>query len=254
MREEHQEKLFKDSMKLAKEQAKERETSNDSPAAERKDFGFVTVSVGDGLTTIFKDLGADEIIAGGQTMNPSTDDILQAVNRINATTVFILPNNKNIIMAANQVSELAEDKEVIVIPTSTVPQGITALISFLPEASPEENKEAMTEAISVVKTGQLTYAVRNTTIDGMEINEGDYMAVGDKSILAVGKNIRQVIADMMDAMVDDDSEIITIYFGDEVDEEDAAAVEKMIGEKYPECEVELHDGGQPIYYYVISVE
>ncbi len=252
MREEHQEKLFKDSMKLAKEQASERKQS--AALAKHKEFGFVTVSVGDGLSAIFKELGADEVIEGGQTMNPSTDDLLKAVERINADTVFILPNNKNIIMAANQVAELAEGKEVIVIPTSTVPQGITALISFLPETSAEENKEAMVNAISVVKTGQLTYAVRNTTIDGMEISEGDYMAVGDKSILAVGKDMRQVIADMMDEMVDDDSEIITIYSGAEVSDEDAASVEKMIAEKYPECEVELHEGGQPIYYYVISVE
>ncbi|MCR5785880.1 MAG: DAK2 domain-containing protein [Eubacterium sp.] len=257
MREEHQEKLFKDSLKLAEQQAAEKEAEKEEKSEEKadfKDFGFVTVSIGDGLNSIFKDLGADEVIAGGQTMNPSTDDILQAVNKINAGTVFILPNNKNIVMAANQVVDLAEGKEVIVIPTSTVPQGIAALIGFIPEASAEENKEAMLEAISVVKTGQLTYAVRNTTIDGMEINEGDYMAVGDKSILAVGKDIRQVICDMMDEMVDDDSEIISIYYGDEVNEDDASSVEKMISEKYPECEVELHEGGQPIYYYVISVE
>ena len=258
MREEHQERLFKDSQKLAEQQAaqvaEEKQNETLHADSEHKQFGFVAVSVGEGLTQIFKDLGVDKVIAGGQTMNPSTDDLLQAVNAINADTVFILPNNKNIVMAANQVVDLAEDKEVIIIPTSTIPQGITALISFVSEASAEENRDTMLESIEIVKTGQLTYAVRNTTIDGMEIQEGDYMAVGDKNILAVGKDMKQVIAAMMDAMVDADSEIITIYSGEDVSAEDATSVCEMITATYPNCEVELHEGGQPIYYYVISVE
>ena len=255
MREEHQEKLFKDSMKLAEEQKKEEEAKKaEQPPVEMKQFGFVSVSIGDGINQIFRDLGVDEVIAGGQTMNPSTDDLLQAVERIPAKTVYILPNNKNIILAANQVIDLVEDKEVIIIPSKSIPQGITALINFIPEDTAAENAEHMTEGIGMVKTGELTYAVRNTTIDGTEIREGDYMAIDDNGISSVGPEMNAVIDGMFEAMVDEDSEIITLYYGEEVSEEEAQGVAERIEEKYPDCEVEVYNGGQPIYYYVVSVE
>ena len=255
MREEHQEKLFKDSMKLAEEQKKEEEAKKAEQAPlELKQFGFVSVSIGEGVNQIFRDLGVDEVIAGGQTMNPSTDDLLQAVERIPAKTVYILPNNKNIILAANQVIDLVEDKEVIIIPSKSIPQGITALINFIPEDTAAENAEHMTEGIGMVKTGELTYAVRNTSIDGTEIREGDYMAIDDNGISSVGPEMNAVIDGMFEAMVDEDSEIITLYYGEEVTEEEAQAVAERVEEKYPDCEVELYNGGQPIYYYVVSVE
>ena len=187
-------------------------------------------------------------------MNPSTDDLLQAVERIPAKTVYILPNNKNIILAANQVIDLVEDKEVIIIPSKSIPQGITALINFIPEDTAAENAEHMTEGIGMVKTGELTYAVRNTSIDGTEIREGDYMAIDDNGISSVGPEMNAVIDGMFEAMVDEDSEIITLYYGEEVSEEEAQAVAERIEEKYPDCEVEVYNGGQPIYYYVVSVE
>lgn len=255
MREEHQEKLFKDSVKLAEEQKKEEEAKKAEQAPlELKQFGFVSVSIGEGVNQIFRDLGVDEVIAGGQTMNPSTDDLLQAVERIPAKTVYILPNNKNIILAANQVIDLVEDKEVIIIPSKSIPQGITALINFIPEDTAAENAEHMTEGIGMVKTGELTYAVRNTSIDGTEIREGDYMAIDDNGISSVGPEMNAVIDGMFEAMVDEDSEIITLYYGEEVSEEEAQAVAERIEEKYPDCEVEVYNGGQPIYYYVVSVE
>lgn len=248
MREEHEEKLIKDASKIAAQETKE------VPKEDWKEFGFVSVSAGDGLTEIFKGLGVDEVITGGQTMNPSTEDILNAVNKVSAKTVFILPNNKNIILAAEQATYLSEDKDIVVIPTKTIPQGITALINFMPDVSKAENAERMTEEIANVKTGQLTYAVRNTTIDGMEIKEGDYMAIGDSELLSVGKDCDEVISEMMDKMVDDDSEIISLYYGEDVSEEDAVSIENKISEKYPDCEVELHKGSQPVYYYIVSVE
>lgn len=255
MREEHQERLFKDSMKLAEQQKKDEEAKKAQQApVEKKQFGFVSVSIGDGVNQIFRDLGVDEVIAGGQTMNPSTDDLLQAVERIPAETVFILPNNKNIILAANQVIDLVEDKEVIIIPSKSIPQGITALINFIPEDDAAENAEHMTEGIGMVKTGELTYAVRNTTIDGREIKEGDYMAIDDNGISSVGPEMDAVIEGMFEAMVDEDSEIITLYYGEDVTEEEAQAVAEKVEEKYPDCEVEVYNGGQPIYYYVVSVE
>lgn len=255
MREEHQERLFKDSMKLAEQQKKDEEAKKAQQApVEKKQFGFVSVSIGDGVNQIFRDLGVDEVIAGGQTMNPSTDDLLQAVERIPAETVFILPNNKNIILAANQVIDLVEDKEVIIIPSKSIPQGITALINFIPEDDAAENAEHMTEGIGMVKTGELTYAVRNTTIDGREIKEGDYMAIDDNGISSVGPEMDAVIEEMFEAMVDEDSEIITLYYGEDVTEEEAQAVAEKVEEKYPDCEVEVYNGGQPIYYYVVSVE
>ena len=254
MREEHQEKLIKDAEKLAKEQ-KEEETQKEEKAEEpRKEMGFISVSIGAGVNEIFNGLGVDYIIEGGQTMNPSTEDMLNAIDHVNADNIFILPNNKNIVLAANQAASLVEDKKIIVIPTKTIPQGITALINFIPDQSAEENAERMTEELENVKTGQVTYAVRDTVIDDKEIKQGDYMGIGDKSILAVGKDIKSTTEDMVAEMVDEESAIICIYYGEEVTEEDANALGAALEEKYPEVEVEIHFGGQPIYYYVISVE
>ena len=254
MREEHQEKLIKDAEKLAKEQ-KEEETQKEEEAEEpRKEMGFISVSIGAGVNEIFNGLGVDYIIEGGQTMNPSTEDMLNAIDHVNADNIFILPNNKNIVLAANQAASLVEDKKIIVIPTKTIPQGITALINFIPDQSAEENAERMTEELENVKTGQVTYAVRDTVIDDKEIKQGDYMGIGDKSILAVGKDIKSTTEDMVAEMIDEESAIICIYYGEEVTEEDANALGAALEEKYPEVEVEIHFGGQPIYYYVISVE
>ena len=254
MREEHQEKLIKDAEKLAKEQ-KEEETKKEEKAEEpRKEMGFISVSIGAGVNEIFNGLGVDYIIEGGQTMNPSTEDMLNAIDHVNADNIFILPNNKNIVLAANQAASLVEDKKIIVIPTKTIPQGITALINFIPDQSAEENAERMTEELENVKTGQVTYAFRDTVIDDKEIKQGDYMGIGDKSILAVGKDIKSTTEDMVAEMVDEESAIICIYYGEEVTEEDANALGAALEEKYPEVEVEIHFGGQPIYYYVISVE
>lgn len=253
MREEHQEKLIKDAEKLAKEQ-KEEETKEEKTEEPRKEMGFISVSIGAGVNEIFNGLGVDYIIEGGQTMNPSTEDMLNAIDHVNADNIFILPNNKNIVLAANQAASLVEDKKIIVIPTKTIPQGITALINFIPDQSAEENAERMTEGLENVKTGQVTYAVRDTVIDDKEIKQGDYMGIGDKSILAVGKDIKSTTEDMVAEMVDEESAIICIYYGEEVTEEDANALGAALEEKYPEVEVEIHFGGQPIYYYVISVE
>ena len=253
MREEHQEKLIKDAEKLAKEQ-KEEETKEEKTEEPRKEMGFISVSIGAGVNEIFNGLGVDYIIEGGQTMNPSTEDMLNAIDHVNADNIFILPNNKNIVLAANQAASLVEDKKIIVIPTKTIPQGITALINFIPDQSAEENAERMTEELENVKTGQVTYAVRDTVIDDKEIKQGDYMGIGDKSILTVGKDIKSTTEDMVAEMVDEESAIICIYYGEEVTEEDANALGAALEEKYPEVEVEIHFGGQPIYYYVISVE
>ena len=252
MREEHQEKLIKDAEKLAKEQAAEAEAAK--AAEPPKDYGFISVSVGKGLTEIFKELGADYRIEGGQTMNPSTEDMLNAIAKVNAKTIYIFPNNKNIVLAANQARDLTEDKEIIVVPTKTIPQGITALISFVPEKSAEENAEAMMEAISKVKTGQITYAVRDTRIDDKEIHEGDIMGIGDHGMLAVGKARADVAAATVAEMMDDESEVISIYYGADIPEDEAEELAADLEAKYPDCEVELNQGGQPIYYYVISVE
>ena len=253
MREEHQEKLIKDAEKLAKEQ-KEEETKEEKAEEPRKEMGFISVSIGAGVNEIFNGLGVDYIIEGGQTMNPSTEDMLNAIDHVNADNIFILLNNKNIVLAANQAASLVEDKKIIVIPTKTIPQGITALINFIPDQSAEENAERMTEELENVKTGQVTYAVRDTVIDDKEIKQGDYMGIGDKSILAVGKDIKSTTEDMVAEMIDEESAIICIYYGEEVTEEDANALGAALEEKYPEVEVEIHFGGQPIYYYVISVE
>ncbi len=253
MREEHQEKLIKDAEKLAKEQ-KEEETKEEKTEEPRKEMGFISVSIGAGVNEIFNGLGVDYIIEGGQTMNPSTEDMLNAIDHVNADNIFILPNNKNIVLAANQAASLVEDKKIIVIPTKTIPQGITALINFIPDQSAEENAKRMTEELENVKTGQVTYAVRDTVIDDKEIKQGDYMGIGDKSILAVGKDIKSTTEDMVAEMIDEESAIICIYYGEEVTEEDANALGAALEERYPEVEVEIHFGGQPIYYYVISVE
>ena len=252
MRLEHQEKLFKMS---EKEEAQAMEPVNVvAPAEPAKPVGFLAVSVGDGVNEIFKSLGVDYIIEGGQTMNPSTADILDAVDKVNAETIFILPNNKNIILAANQAAELTTDKNLLVIPTKTIPQGITAVINYVPELSAEENEATMMEEIGNVKTGQVTYAVRDTMIDDKEIKQGDYMGIGDKGILSVGQDMCQVTEDMVAAMVDEESELISVYYGSDVAEEDAQKLSDALAEKYPDCDVELQFGGQPIYYYVISVE
>ena len=252
MREEHQEKLIKDAQKLADANQPKEETI--IPKGPKKDMGFISVSIGDGVNEIFKGLGVDYIIEGGQTMNPSTDDMLKAIDNVNADHIFILPNNKNIVMAANQAASLVEDKDIIVIPTKTIPQGITALVNFIPDYSAEENKEAMTAEIENVKTGQVTYAVRDTEIDGKTIKQDDYMGIGDKSILSVGKELKDTTLEMVDEMIDDDSAIVSIYYGSDASEEDASEIASIITEKHPDLEVEVNNGGQPIYYYIISVE
>lgn len=240
MREEHQERLIKESEKKA-----------DEP---RKPYGFIAVSIGDGLGEIFKGIGADYLIEGGQTMNPSTEDVLNAIDCVNADTIYILPNNKNIILAAEQAKSLTADKEIVVVPSKTVPQGITALINFAPDLSPEENTRVMVTEMGKVKTGQITYAVRTTMIDGMEIHEGDIMGLGDQGMLAVGRKVEETAVSALKKMVDEDSELISIYYGCDVTEEDAQAVLEQAQEACPDCEIELHSGGQPIYYYLISVE
>lgn len=228
--------------------------ASEEPAMEHKDMGFIAVSVGEGVNEIFKSLGADYIISGGQTMNPSTDDVLSAVEKVNADHVFVLPNNKNIIMAAKQAAEICEDKEIIVIPTKTIPQGITALVNFIPELSAEDNKETMLAEIENVKTGQVTYAVRDTEIDGKEIKQNDYMGIGDKTILAVGQELEATTIEMTEQMIDEDSAMVSIYVGKEAKMEDAEKIASIITEKHSDLEVEINQGDQPIYYYIISVE
>lgn len=255
MREEHQEKLIRDAEKLAEQQANEEAAHEEKkPAEPRKAMGFIAVSIGAGMNEIFKELGADYIIEGGQTMNPSTEDMLNAIDRVNADTVFILPNNKNIVLAANQAKLLVEEKEIIVIPTKTVPQGITAIINFMPDADAKTNEEAMLEEIKNVKTGQVTYAVRDTHIDDKEIHEGDIMGIGDSGILAVGKDLEETTKELIANLVDEDSELISIYYGEEVSEEDAEKFTEEITELYPDVDVDIQFGGQPIYYYVLAVE
>ncbi|MBE5856340.1 MAG: DAK2 domain-containing protein [Lachnospiraceae bacterium] len=221
---------------------------------EHKDYGFITVSVGEGMSEIFSGLGADFIIEGGQTMNPSTEDMLNAIDKVNADTIFILPNNKNIVLAANQAASLTEGKNVVVIPTKTVPQGITSIINFVPDAGVEENVAAMNEAIALVRTGQVTYAVRDTVIDDKEIKQGDYMGIGDSGILSVGEDLKNVTISMIDEMVDDEISLVSIYYGSDVSEEEANAISEEILKKHSDIDVEVQSGGQPIYYYVVSAE
>ena len=260
MREEHQEKLIKDSQKLAAQQKAEEEAYEAAQADEKtnnmpaKEMGFVSVSIGEGMNEVFRGLGVDYLIEGGQTMNPSTEDMLNAIEKVNAKTVFILPNNKNIILAANQAASLVEDKKIIVIPTKTIPQGITALINYIPDSTPEDNEQRMSSEISMVKTGQVTYAVRDTVIDDKEIKQDDFMGIGDSGILSVGQNLEPTVMDMMKQLVDEDSAIVSIYYGEDTKEEDANALGEKIGEAFPDVEIEVHYGGQPIYYYVLAVE
>ena len=249
MREEHQEKLIKDAEKLAAQQAEEEKTS-----APKKEVGFISVSIGDGFGDIFRDLGVDYLIEGGQTMNPSTEDMLNAIAKVNADNIFIFPNNKNIILAANQAKALTEDKNIIVIPTKTVPQGITAVINFVPEKTVEENEADMVEEIKRVKTAQVTYAVRDTHIDDKEIHQGDIMGIGDHGMLAVGQDVSKVAKEAAVAMVDEDTELISIYYGEDFSEEDAQALGAELEEMYDYCDVEVNFGGPPIYYCIISVE
>ena len=252
MREEHQEKLIRDAEKTAAQQTKAAEIKKKNEP--RKSVGFIAVSIGDGMNEIFRELGVDYIIEGGQTMNPSTDDMLTAIDEVNADHIFILPNNKNIILAANQAQTLTKDKDIIVIPTKTVPQGITAVISYMPEADVDANLEAMQEAVKNVKTGQVTYAVRDTKIDDKVIHEGDIMGIGDQGILSVGQSVEETAKDMLAQLVDEDSELISIYYGQDINEEDAAKFAQAVEELYPDIDVDVHMGGQPIYYYILSVE
>lgn len=267
MREEHEERLALNAAKQeagapkATAEAVEETAEEAAPVQEKIEFseppkkmGFIAVSIGEGMDAIFKGLGVDYLIQGGQTMNPSTEDMVNAIEHVNAENVFILPNNKNIILAANQAQYLVEDKNVIVLPTKTVPQGITALINFIPDCSVEENEEAINEAIKAVKTGQVTYAVRDTVINDLEIKQGNIMGIGDSDILAVGTEVEKTALDMLSHMVDDSSELISIYYGEEVDEEIASDFMQEVQDAFPDCDVEMHSGGQPIYYYVVSVE
>lgn len=245
MRLEHHEKVIKEAEKMAAQQA---------AAEPEKEVGFISVSVGAGMGEIFKELGADYLIEGGQTMNPSTEDVLQAIERVNAKNIFIFPNNKNIILAANQARDLTEDKNIIVIPTKTIPQGITALISYVPDKTVGQNTEEMMEAVGNVKTGQITYAVRDTKIDDKEIRQGDIMGIGDHGLLAVGTGIEDITVAALQEMTDEDSEIISVYYGQDVSEEDAEHLAERLEEQYPDFDIEIHNGGQPIYYYIVSVE
>ncbi len=245
MREEHQEKLIRDAQKLAAAQQESQPP---------KDVGFICVSIGDGIADIFKGLGVDYLIEGGQTMNPSTEDMLNAIDAVNASTIYIFPNNKNIILAANQARDLTKDKEIIVIPTKTVPQGITAIINYVPEKTSQENTQAMMESLEHVKTGQVTYAVRDTHIDDKEIHEGDIMGIGDSGLLAIGDEVMAVTKEMIGRMVDEDSELISVYYGEDVTEEAAEQLGDELMKSYPDCDVEINYGGQPIYYCVVSVE
>lgn len=248
MREEHQERLIKDAEKLAAQQAEAKK------AEPRKEVGFIAVSIGEGMNEIFRELGTDYIIEGGQTMNPSTEDMLNAIDQVNAEHIFILPNNKNIILAANQAQALTEDKDIIVVPSKTVPQGITAIINYMPDADAQTNLEAMIEGIGNVKTGQVTYAVRDTHIDDKEIHEGDIMGIGDSGILAVGQSVEETTKEMLAQLVDEDTELISLYYGQDVQEESAENFAQEIEDLYPDVDVDVHSGGQPIYYYVLSVE
>lgn len=256
MRLEHHEVLIENASRIAEEKKEEAASAAapEKPEEPAKEYGFISVSAGDGLTEIFRGIGVDYVIEGGQTMNPSTEDILNACDQVNAETIFVLPNNKNIILAANQAKDIIEDKTIIVVPTKTIPQGITAMISFSPDMNPEENLEAMEDASQCVRTGEITYAVRNTTIDGHAIEKDDIMALGDDGLLAVAKEKDQAVLEALKAMVNDESEIITIYYGQDIPEEEAEAVAARIRKAYPQVETELQYGGQPIYYYFLSVE
>lgn len=253
MREEHEERLIANASKVAGDN-KETEHKEEAEEIVNEKYGFISVSAGDGLTEIFKCLGVNYVIEGGQTMNPSTEDMLNAIENVHADNIFILPNNSNIILAANQAQSIVEDKNVIVVPTKTVPQGISALLAYSEEATPEDNFNAMSEEIARVKSGSVTYAVRDTEVDDKVIRQGDIMGIGDKTILSVGQNISEVTKDLIDNLMDDDSELISIYYGNDIEEASAEELAKQIEEAYPDADVELNYGGQPIYYYIVSVE
>ncbi|WP_033166845.1 DAK2 domain-containing protein [Clostridium sp. KNHs205] len=254
MREEHHERLIKDAENLAKKQAEEKKVKEQVKEQPAKEVGFISVSIGEGINEIFKGLGVDYIIAGGQTMNPSTEDMLNAIEAVNAKNIFILPNNSNIILAAQQAKELTQDKNIIVIPTKTVPQGITAIINYVHDKTAEENETRMTAEMQKVKSGQVTYAVRDTNLDGKEIKQGNIMGLDEKTILAVGTDIEETTFGLVSGLTDDDSELISLYYGEEITEETAEALAERIREAFPQADVEVHFGGQPIYYYVLSVE
>ena len=250
MREEHNEKLGLEAEKAGAVKAQ----AAQKPKLPPKENGFIAVSIGEGINEIFKGLGVDYIIEGGQTMNPSTEDMLNAIDQVNAKNIYILPNNKNIILAAEQAKAMTKDKNIIVIPSKTIPQGIAAVINFVSGKSIEENEASMVEAMGNVKTGSVTYAVRDTKIDGLEIKNGDYMGLDDKTIKSTGSDIEQVTYDLVDTMVEEDSELISIYYGEEANEDDAQKIADTLMEKYDYLDVEVHAGNQPVYYYVISVE
>ena len=253
MREEHNEKIMRDAEKAAEEQ---KQDATEKPIEEkaRKEAGFIAVSMGEGLGEIFTGLGVDYLIEGGQTMNPSTEDMLNAIDNVNADTIYILPNNGNIILAAEQAKQLTEDKNIVVIPSKTVPQGITAVINFMNDKSPEENFERMTKEMENVKTGLVTYAIRDTTIDGKEIKQGNIMGLGDKTIYAVGDEVKNTTLELIQELVEDDSELISLYYGSGTSEEEANEVGNELMELFPDLDVEVHYGGQPIYYFILSVE
>ena len=253
MREEHKEKLIKEAQK-AEAEKKAAEEAAKKPAEPKKKYGFISVSAGAGLSEIFEGLGVDVVIEGGQTMNPSTEDMLNAIDKVNAENVFILPNNSNIILAANQAQSIVTDKNVYVVPSKTIPQGITALINFDESADAEANFDNMSSEMKNVKTGQVTYAGRDTSMDGKEIKQNDIMGIGDKTILSVGKDIEETTIDMLSQLIDDDSELISVYYGEDVSSEQVDSLTAKIEETYPDLDLEVHSGGQPIYYYIVSVE
>ena len=261
MKEEHSERVLMDQERQKADEQEEafrqikleRKQQAAAPVKTKK-YGFVAVAAGDGISSIFGEVGVDYVLSGGQTMNPSTDDILKAINAVNAETVFVLPNNKNIIMAADQAAMICKDKTVIVIPSKTIPQGISAMIAFSDIAEAEDNRREMTAAIETVKTGEVTFSVRDTSVEGNSILKGDIMGIDDGGIRAVGKDVAAVTAEMIEGMVDDDAGLITLYYGEDTAEADAEALRAGLMEKYEDVEIELHSGGQPIYYYIVSVE
>lgn len=255
MRLEHEEKLIKDAEKVAARQREEEALAEEEAKKEPpKKIGFIAVSIGDGLSEIFKDLGVDYLIEGGQTMNPSTEDMLEAIDHVNAENIFILPNNKNIVLAAEQAAKLTAEKNIIVLPTKTIPQGIAAMVGYMPEVDVEENKDGMTECYQNIMSGQVTYAVRDTTINGKTIRNGDIMGIDDEGIRAVGTDVAQTTLDLLSQMVDADSELISLYYGENVTGEQAEELAAKVEEMFPDVEIETNFGGQPIYYYMVSVE
>ena len=255
MREEHNERLIKNASQIAaRDKQKAEEEKKRKAQEERKPYGFISVCAGEGLEEIFRGIGVDTMISGGQTMNPSTQDVLNAVAEVNADTIYVLPNNKNIILAAEQARDLVKDRKVIVVPTTNIPQGINAMISFMPEADAGENLENMKDAAASLKTAQITYAVRDTSIDGFEIHEVDIMAIGDHGMLTVEKTVGDAVKGALKGITGEDTELITLYYGADVPQEDAEKLCAEITELYPDAEVELNYGGQPVYYYFVSAE